>query len=174
MRWGWLVVLLMLIGLAPGIAPDFTPGSQAQEATPAASPQAGEGVTARAVASGSVEILTPGTAQLSLGRITLAPGASLPFDPQDPSAVLIYVSAGELTFQVAAPMTITRRVLPGTAVPSEPEQAAADTPFTLRDGDSALFPPELAGEVRNEGNEEASAWIVNLAHQPTTASTPTP
>ncbi len=174
MRWGWLVALLMLIGLAPGIVSNVTPGSRAQESTPAASPEAGEGVTARAVAAGSLEILSPGTAQLSLGRITLAPGATLPFDPNDPTAVLVYVAAGELTFQVATPMEVTRRVDPGTAVPSGPEEVAADTAFTLRDGDSALFPPALSGEVRNEGAEDASAWIVNVAHVPTAAGTPTP
>lgn len=174
MRWGWFVALLMLVGLAPVLTNGVTPQSLAQESTPAASPQAAEGVTARAVASGSLEILSPGTAFLSLGRITLAPGAMIPFDPNDPAAVLLYVAAGELTFQVSAPMTVTRRIEPGSPVPSEPEQVAADTPFTLRDGDSALFPPALTGEVSNAGSEDASAWIVNLAHQPSTAATPTP
>jgi hypothetical protein len=96
------------------------------------------------------------------------------FDPNDPNAVLFYVSAGELTFQVSSPMEVTRRIEPGTPAPSGPEEVAADTPFTLGDGESALFPPALSGEVRNDGTEDASAWIVNLAHQPADAATPTP
>jgi quercetin dioxygenase-like cupin family protein len=174
MRWGWLIALLMVIGLIPALATSVTPGSLAQEATPPASPQAEEEVFARVVAAGSVQILSPGTAFISMGRITIPPGAVVSFDPNDPNAVLFYVSAGELTFQVSAPMEVTRRIEPGTPVPGGPEEVAADTPFTLLDGESALFPPALSGEVRNDGSEDASAWIVNLAHQPADAATPTP
>jgi hypothetical protein len=69
----------------------LTPGIQSQDATPATAPPAADddGVTDRAVASCSLEILAPGTASLSLGPITLAPGAILPFDPTDPAAVLV-------------------------------------------------------------------------------------
>jgi len=126
------------------------------------------------VASGSIEVLAPGTANLSLGRISLAPGASVPFDPNDPSAVLVYAASGELTFTVDAPMTVARRVEPGTPAPSEPEAVEANTEFTLRDGDSALFPPAISGEARNDGDEEAIAWVVNVALFSEAASTPTP
>ena len=40
-----------------------------------------------------------------------------------------------------------------------------DTDFTMLEGDSALFPPAIAGEARNDGTEEAVAWIVTVAHQ---------
>ena len=176
MRWGSLVALFILVALATGSARDLNPSAQAQDATPASEQQAGapDGVTSRVVASGSIEILAPGTANLNLGRITLAPGATLPFDPLDPSAVLVYTAAGTLTFRVEAPMTVARNVAPGTPVPSQPEAVAANTEFTLRDGDSALFPPAIAGEVRNDGDEEATAWVVNVALQSAAAGTPTP
>jgi hypothetical protein len=38
-------------------------------------------------------------------------------------------------------MTVARRGSPGTPIPTEPEAVEANTEFTLRDGDSALFPP---------------------------------
>ena len=145
----------------------LSPAAVAQEATP-------DPVTGRTVASGSLEILAPGTGLLNLGRISLAPGAVLPFDPLDPAATLIYIAAGELTFQVEEPMTVTRGIAPGTPVPTEPETVAANTEFTLRDGDSALFPPAIRGEVRNDGNEEATAWLVNVAVLTDAAATPTP
>ena len=176
MRWGFIIALLTTLTIAAVAAQGVNPSAQAQDATPPAEQQAEtlEGVTARSVASGSIEVLEPGTANVNLGRIALAPGAALPFDPMDPSAVLVYTASGALTFQVEVPITVARRVDPGTPVPTEPEAVAADTEFTLRDGDFALFPPAIAGEVRNDGDEEATAWVVNVALQPATAGTPTP
>jgi hypothetical protein len=51
---------------------------------------------------------------------------------------------------------------------------AANTEFTLRDGDSALFPGTMAGEVRNAGTDEATAWVVDIVHLIAPAATPTP
>jgi hypothetical protein len=51
---------------------------------------------------------------------------------------------------------------------------AADTEFTLRDGDSALFPGAMGGEVRNDGEQVASAWVVDIVHLTDAAATPTP
>jgi quercetin dioxygenase-like cupin family protein len=175
MRWGSIVVLLVTLVFA-GVVREMSSSAYAQDATPASGQQGEtlEGVTARAVASGSLEVLAPGTAFLSLGRIALDPGSALPFDPMDPSAVLVYAASGELTFRVEAPMTIARRVEPGTPVAPEPEAVAANTEFTLAEGDSALFPPAIAGEVRNDGAEPATAWVVNVALQTEAAATPTP
>lgn len=176
MRWGPIVALLITLAVAAGLVRDMNPGAHAQDATPAAGQETGapEGVTFATLASGSIEVLTPGTANLALGRIRLAPGAVLPFDPTDPSVDLLYMSTGELTFRVEAPMTVARNVAPGTPVPTEPEAIAANTEFTLRDGDSALFPPSAVGEVRNDGDEEATAWVANLALRSDPAGTPTP
>lgn len=193
MRWGFIVGLLITLAVFAAVARTMNPSAQPQDPTPASEQQSGhsapapasgqqigglEGITARTVASGSIEVLAPGTANLNFGRMRLAPGAVLPFDPRDPSAVLVYTSSGALTFRVEAPVTVARGVArresPGTPVPIEPEAVAADTEFTLRSGDSALFPPAIAGEVRNDGGEEGIAWVVNVAVITQTASTPTP
>ena len=176
MRWGSRVALIIMVVCAIGVVRDLSPRASAQEATPAARQRAGtsDTVAARTLASGSMEVLAPGTGQLGLGRLALVPGASLSFAPTDPSAVLVYTVAGALTFRVEVPMTVSRRGDPGTPVPTEPEAIAADTEFTLHDGDSALFPPAIAGDVRNDGDAEATALVVTLAIRSATVSTPTP
>jgi quercetin dioxygenase-like cupin family protein len=121
-----------------------------------------------------MELLEPGTATVGFGRITLAPGGSVPFDPNDPSAVLVYIASGEVTIRVETEMTVARGVAAGTPMPTEPEAVAANTEFTLLEGDSALFPPAISGEARNDGTEEAVAWVVTLAHLSEAAATPTP
>jgi hypothetical protein len=161
-RFALLAVLLTLLGTGAPVV--------AQDATPAAGTT--EPATFRAVAAGTIEVLAPSTANLVLGRIALAPGASLPFDAMDPSALLVYMSSGEMTFRVEVPMTVARGGSTGTPVP--PEEVAADTEFTLRNGDSALFPGAMAGEVRNDGTEEATAWVVDIVHLTEAAATPTP
>ena len=161
-----LVVVLALLGsLAPTAAQDATPAAEQAAGTP-------DDATFRAVAAGLIEVLAPSTANVVLGRISLAPGASLPFDPMDPSAILVYVATGELTFRVDVPMTVARGA--GAGTPTPPEAVAADTEFTLRDGDSALFPGAMGGEVRNAGTDQATAWVVDIVHVTDTAATPTP
>ena len=107
-----------------------------------------------------------------LGRISLASGASIPFDPSDPSALLVYVATGEMTVRVDVSMTVARRG--GAGTPTPPEEIAADSEFTLREGDSALFPGTMAGEVRNTGTGAATAWLVDIVHLVAGTSTPTP
>jgi len=161
-----LVVLLTLLGSLGSAA--------AQEATPPAEQAAGtpEPATFRGLAAGLIEVLAPSTANVVLGRISLQPGASIPFDPTDPSALLVYIATGELTFRVDVPMAVARGGDTGT--PTPPEDIAADTEFTLRDGDSALFPGTMTGEVRNAGTEEATALVVDIIHVIEAAATPTP
>jgi hypothetical protein len=161
-----LVVVLMLLGsLGPAAAQDATPASEQAAGTP-------EPAKFRAVAAGLIEVLAPSTANVVLGRFILEPGASIPFDPTDPSAILVYMQAGELTFRVDVPMTVARESRGGT--PTPPEDVAADTEFTLHEGDSALFPGTIAGVVRNAGTDEASAWMVDIVHLMEAAATPTP
>jgi hypothetical protein len=173
MRWRSLVALLIMVAVATGLVRGLPPSAQAQDATPAA-PQAGtpEAATFRAVAAGFIEVLAPSTANVVLGRISLAPGASIPFDPADPSAILVYISSGELTFRVDVPMSVARAA--GVGTPTPPEAVAADTEFTLGEGDSALFPGTMAGQVRNPGTDAATAWVVDIAHVIEAAATPTP
>jgi hypothetical protein len=84
------------------------------------------------------------------------------------------MAGGTLTFRIDAPMTVARGVSAGTPVPTEPEEIPANTEFTMSDGDSALFPPNAGGEVRNDGAEDAVAWVTNVALFSNEASTPTP
>ena len=161
-----VVVLTFMGGLAPAAAQEATPTAEQAAGTP-------EPATFRPLAAGLIEVLAPSTANVVLGRISLAPGASIPFDPTDPSAILVYMATGELTFRVDVPMSVARAG-GGAGTPTPPEEIAADTEFTLRDGDSALFPGTMAGEVRNAGTDAATAWIVDIVHLVEPAATPTP
>jgi hypothetical protein len=162
-----VALLTLLAGLGPVAAQDATPPSTPASGTP-------EAATFRALAAGSIEVLAPSTANVVLGRIILAPGAQVPFDPADPSALLVYVTTGELTFRVEVPMTVARGTRGGTPSPTGPETIAAGTEFTMRDGDSAIFPGAMTGEVRNDGTDEASALAVDIVHITKAAGTPTP
>jgi hypothetical protein len=176
MRRGSVVALLISLVFAIVGSQGMSLSTLAQDATPPSDEQAGvpEGVSMVTLASGTIEVLAPGTANLVLGRIRLAPGATLPFDPTDPSVDLVYMTGGALTFRIDAPMTVARGVKPGTPVPAEPEAIPANTEFTLTDGDSALFPPSAGGEVRNDSDQDATAWVTNVALFSPAASTPTP
>jgi quercetin dioxygenase-like cupin family protein len=163
-----LVVLLTALGsLGSAVAQDATPASEHGAGTP-------EAGTFREVASGSLDLLAPGTANLGFGRITLAPGATFPFDPTNPSVDLVYMTSGTLTFRVEAPMKVARGAKAGTPVPAAPEAIAAGTEFTLSEGDAALFPPNTGGEARNDSDQEATAWVVDLVLVTSAAGTPTP
>ena len=176
MRWGSLGWVLIMLAVVAGVGGAVNPSARAQDATPASeqATDTTEGIQFRALAAGSMQLLTPGTANLGFGRITLAPGGSVPFDPNDPSAVLVYIASGAVTFQVDTEMTVARAADAGTPVPAEPEVVTANTEFTLLEGDSALFPPAISGDARNDGTEEAVAWIVTLAYLTEAAATPTP
>ena len=176
MRRGSAIALLIALMLGSVAGLGMNPSTMAQDATPASEQQPGapEGVSFVTLAARSIEVLSPGTANLSFGRIRLAPGATLPFDPTDPTVDLVYVAGGTLNFRIDAPITVVRGVRAGTPVPTEPEDIPAGTEFTMSDGDSALFPPNASGEVRNDGDEDATAWVTTVALFATDASTPTP
>ena len=176
MRRGSVVALLITLVIAIVASQGMSPGTQAQDATPPSEQQAGapEGVTFSTLASGTIEILSPGTANLVLGRVRFAPGATLPFDPTDPSVDLVFIGSGTLTLRVDAPMSVARGAQAGTPVPKEPGDIAAGTEFTMSEGDSALFPPNASGELRNDGDVDAVAWVTNVALFTSDAGTPTP
>lgn len=176
MRRGSIIALLISLMLVTAFGQGMPLSTKAQDATPPSGQQAGapEGVSFVTLTSGSFQVLSPGTANLVLGRIKLDPGATLPIDAANPAVNLLYMSAGTLTFRVDAPMTVSRGVEVGTPVPTEPEAISANTEFTMSDGDSALFPPNAGGEVRNDGDQEATAWVTSVALVTTGAGTPTP
>lgn len=167
------VAIALLVAIVPLL---LAPVTVAQDATPAAGQAAGTPVPVRtrALASGFVEVLAPGTGTIALGRITLAPGGSLPFNPLDTPAILVYMTGGELTVRVTAPMKVARGGTAGTPVPAQPEAVEANTEFTMREGDSVLFPPSVAGEIRNDGDDDATLLVVGLTLVPEATGTPTP
>ena len=164
------VVIIALLGLLVGsspaaraIAQDGTP-----EGTPSTEGEFGlEGVSFEplAIAPG---MTLPSPADLVLVRLSLEPGAVLPSDPNDPTVAMVLIEAGELTVEFDMPFTITRA---GTFVPAlataeaggefvAPEETvAAGEVVTLQVGDVAVFPANIGGETRNDGEER----LVGLA-----------
>jgi len=176
MRRASAVALLITLVFGLFASQGLNPSTSAQDATPPSDQQAGapEGVQFVDLASGTINVLSPGTANLALGRVRLAPGATLPFDPARPSVDLVFMASGTLTFRIEAPISVARSSRAGTPAPSEPEDIPAGTEFTMSDGDSALFPPNAAGEVRNDGDDDAVAWVTSMTLFTDQAGTPTP
>ena len=102
MRRGSVVALLITLVFALVASQGMNPSTRPRMPRHLSGQQAGapEGVSFVTLASGTIEVLSPGTANLALGRIRLAPGATLPFDPTDPSVDLVFMTAGTLTFRV--------------------------------------------------------------------------
>jgi hypothetical protein len=84
------------------------------------------------------------------------------------------MAGGTLTFRIEAPISVVRGAQAGTPAPAEAEDMPVGTEFTMSEGDSALFPPNAAGEVRNDGEEDAVAWVTSMTLFTNEASTPTP
>ena len=63
------------------------------------------------------------------------------------------------------------RAEPERPVPA-PEEIAAGTEFTMTAGDSAFFPANIAGEVRNDGQEPAVVLIAIIESLAAAAATP--
>lgn len=158
----FMVVALALFGLMAATGVRTT----AQEATPAAE-DAGmtmEGIGFEPLAFGVAETLPAAPAELQLFRLRLEPGASFPFDPNDPSTGMAYVEEGTLTFTVtSSPMTILRASEGEAPFPGEIEEVPAGTDFTLSAGESAVFPSHVEGSGRNEGSEPATVLVANVA-----------
>ncbi len=151
-------VLLALMGivLVGTLAVQSSPGAIAQEATP--STQAA--VTFDAVAFAS-SIPLPATGDVSVARISFAPGTGFPMAEIDPVHGLAVIESGELTLRAGRPLVVTRAGALGTAmkpaggmvVPPATEEIATGQEVTVRAGDTALFPPHVGGELRNDGQE---------------------
>ena len=162
-RLSVLVPLLavLLVGLALGAR--FGASALAQEGTPPPEDEfeLPEGVSFAPLAYGTAAELPPAPAELFLFRIGLEPGASFPLEPET-SVALAYVEAGELTANLEIPMTVLRAAGPGTPFPEQTEAFAAGEEFTMGAGDSAIFPQEAAGELRNDGDEPVSLLVADV------------
>ena len=172
------LVAVVLLGLVVAARP--AAHAAVQEGTPPAGEEL-EGITFEPLGFGIAEELPAAPADLLLARVTFDPGAGFPIEADDPSVGLAYVESGALTVRLEAPVRVVRAATiaafatPGAAeegaVP-EPEEVAAGTEFTLEAGDSVVFPPNVAGEVRNDGQERAVALVALIAPPEGEAGTP--
>ena len=143
-----VVMVLGTILLSGGLT------ATAQEATPAAEEEL-EGISFEFLGGAETDTLPSSPAGVYLVRIVLAPGAVLPSDANDPSLAVFGVEAGVITLNVDAPMTVLHLPANAEPGPDDFEQFAAGEDFTMEAGDSTLFPANVGGEIRNDGEEDA-------------------
>ena len=180
MRRVSVLVTVVAIALAGWLAVARGPlnvGAQAGTPAPGGPPP---GLTFETLAFGMAATVPPAPAILVMDRITLAPGASLPGAANDPNLSLFYVEQGTLTARADAPVSVIRGAALTTALATPgtmpaPEEVAAGTAVTLAAGDSAVFPPFVGVEFRNDGTEPVVLLTTTIgpAGGPA-AGTPTP
>jgi quercetin dioxygenase-like cupin family protein len=167
-----VVSVLAVVGL---VGTGHLPIVVAQSGTPMAEGMP-PGVTAQPLGGGHVDTLPAAPADLVLIRFTLAPGASMPIDPNDPSLALAYIESGTLTVQFASPLTVTRAsamnamATPGASGMPATEQIPAGTTGTLQAGDSVIGPPNVGGTLSNAGT--APVVVLTAIISPSTMGTP--
>lgn len=157
-----LLLVVLLLALST-VAPRALP-TAAQSATPATDqgePPMPPGLSAEWVAGAPVTALPDKADLIVMIRLTLAPGAVLPADPNDPTAAFVVVESGTLTLQSAQPLTISRAT--GQDTPDlKLDQIAPNTKTTLAKGDAVYGGPQTPAEVSNEGSEPAVFLLVNF------------
>ena len=175
------VVAVVLLGM---LALHAEPIAIAQEATPAAGDMMPEGFTFEAITFAfGADVTSP--ADLVVARLTLAPGTTLPGDENDPSVGIVVVESGTLTIQAEGPVTVTRGAGLNEAMAAAEESGdfgsltepvAEGEAVTLEAGDAAYLPPNVAGELRNDGDEPVVmlGFLVVPAEAMTGEATPAP
>lgn len=175
------IVVVMLLGIT---ALNGQPAAIAQEATPAGEEWMPEGITFEPVTFAMGADLT-GLSDLVVVRLGLDPGAGFPIEEDDPSVGILVVESGTFTVQVEGPVTVTRGAGLGEAVAAAEETGdfstlmepiTAGEAVTLEAGDAAYIPGNVAGEIRNDGQERAVAlgFLVVPAEDMTGEATPAP
>jgi uncharacterized cupredoxin-like copper-binding protein len=139
------------------------PRAIAQEATPAAEEMGPEGATFEPVTFAlGVDLMSP--ADLFVARIGLESGTGFPIEESDPTLGLLLVESGAFTVQVEGPVTVTRGAGLSEAMAAAEasgdfsalmEAVAEGEAVTLEAGDAAYIPANVAGEIRNDGQERA-------------------
>ncbi|MDQ3044496.1 MAG: cupin domain-containing protein [Chloroflexota bacterium] len=169
-RFAILVSLLVFVLIGAVMVGQVGSNTFAQEATPSTDDFAPEGLTFAPIAFTTTDQLPAAPVDFYLARVTFDPGAGFPVEASDASVTLVSIESGSLTFQFDAPISVTRAATmaafatPGldeSAIPA-PEEMAAGTEFTMTAGDSAYFPANIAGEVRNDGQEPAVVLIASI------------
>jgi quercetin dioxygenase-like cupin family protein len=175
------VIGLMLLG---GLALQMQPMAIAQEATPGAEEFMPEGITFEPLAFATALAL-PSTGELFMARVSFEPGTGFPIEEGDPTYVLAVIESGELTVRQDGPLVVTRAGAfdavmaegeEGEAFTPETEEIAAGQEVTVQAGDAVLFPPNAAGEIRNDSQERTVvlAAIVGPPEDMMGEATPTP
>jgi quercetin dioxygenase-like cupin family protein len=158
-----LVVVVMLLGgfVLPGQLVAI-----AQEATPAVEGFMPEGITFEPVAF-ATGLALPAPGEVSVARIGFDPGTGFPIVEEEPTYALAVVESGALTIRLDDTLIVTRAgALAATmgeeeagAAPAT-EEIAAGQEATLEAGDTALFPPDVGGEIGNDGQDRAVVLVV--------------
>ncbi len=132
---------LTLVGSPLALAQEATPATEGVGLPP--------GVAFTPLAQAVVAELPQAPADVFFARFTFESGATFPLDPTDPSLALVAVESGTMTFRAVTDVQVTRVAVAGTPVAGEVAVGGVET--QLGPGDSALFPPFVAGEIRNVG-----------------------
>ncbi len=177
------IVAVMVLG---GLVLQMPPMASAQEATPGAEEWMPEGITFEPLAFATALAL-PSTGELVMVRVTFEPGTGFPIEEDDPAYALAVIESGELTIRQDGPLVVTRAGAfdavmaegeEGEAFTPATEEIAAGQEVTVQAGDAVLFPPNVSGEVRNDGQERAVVLVAfvgpPLPEGPPAAGPPTP
>ncbi len=156
----------------------------AQESTPAAEDMmpSGMGYEELAFASG-VEVPSP--ADVSVSRISLAPGTGFPIEESDPTSGMLVVESGTFTVTASAEMSVSRgagldsamaTAMAGGQYAPGVETIAIGEEATLEAGDAAWIPGNINGEIRNDGSETAVglAFLISPQGSMMAGATPAP
>lgn len=142
---------------------------RAQDATPASGEMSMQGLTFTLLGL-APGVMLPAPADLQVARAEFEPGAGFPIDPNDPVSVLVIMESGTLTARVdEQAWSISRggaleQAMSGGAMEPDMSGVLEEVPLgieaTMEAGDVAHIPGNMTGEVRNMGDEPASALIV--------------
>ena len=133
--------------------------AHAQNATPAASPTAATGVTAQFLGGGE-PAAAPGL-ELTLRRITIAPGGGVPAHSH-PGALVILVEAGSFGYTALGGTILSSLAGDdgGTPAPiGEPVEVGTETVFGPGDW---LFVDDPSDDVRNVGSDDVVLLVAGL------------
>ena len=148
------ISLVLAIVAVFGVGVLWGTRATAQESTPAAGPV---GVTAELLGRGETT-LAPGH-ELSLRRVTIAPGGGIPAHTH-PGALVIYVESG--TWGHTALYEggqITRAAVNGTPGPTEEMPMGEELILTAGDW---LYVENPTDDIRNAGEDPVVLWIAGL------------
>ena len=178
-----LLLLSLVVAVLLGVlAPHAQLVTLAQEATPAGEEM--EGITFEPVTFAlGVDVMGP--SDFFVARIGVDPGAAFPIEETDPSTGILLVESGAFTVQVDAPVSVTRGAVLGENMATAEatadistflESVAAGEAVTVEAGDAVYIPANVAGEIRNEGQEQAVglAFLVVPGGGMTCEATPAP